>query len=340
MRFSQLKTAWKKLTSENSNISPFHEYEFAEKLLNSYRIPQFRKHIPVWLEKPVFYAFYENGEIILIAPLTRVLSKEDVYYKSFGARFRIVYEDFIYADSLEPEKLASCLALLKQTLGTVRLYFQMPDTKLYDVLAEAGKQIDSEIMCRIDLPETYDGYFHSLGKGMRQNIRTIMNRLEKDACQTSFSVYYGNEMPDEEYEKFLSLYEQSWYRKNGRSRYRIKNAFNSYVIKYRHPYAATLNSIPSSFCICYRINGEIAAAEGGYADPLGRYIVVHRTAYDPRFQRYDPGHMMHFELIRYMIEKTDIRVLDLSKGDEPYKFQLGAKIYYQCGFEIRKEADR
>lgn len=336
MRLSRLETAWRKLTSENSNISPFHEYEFAEKLLKSYRVPQFWKHIPVLLEKPVFYAFYENDKIILIAPLTRRLSRKGTFYNSFGSRFRIVYEDFIYADSLETEKLELCLDLLRQRLGTIRLYFQMPGTKLYEVLVKTGKQINSEIMCKIDLPEKYDDYYNSLGKHMRQNIRTNTNRLKKDACQTSFSVYYGNEMPDEEYKEFLSLYEQSWYRKNYRSRYQIKNAFNSCDIKYWHPYATTLNSIPSSFLACYRINGEIAAADGGYVDPCQKYIVVHRIAHNIKFQEYDPGHMLHLELVRYMIEKSSIRVFDLSKGDEPYKYQLGAESFYQYGFEISK----
>ncbi len=340
MQLSQLEKAWRKLTSENTNISPFHEYEFAEKLLKAYHIPQSWKHIPVWIEKPVFYAFYEDGEIILIAPLTRRLSRKGTFYNSFGARFRIVYEDFIYADSLETEKLEYCLNVLKNSLGTIRLYFQMPGTKLYDVLVKVGKQINSEIMCKIDLPETYDEYYCSLGKNIRQNIRKNTNRLEKDDCQTSFSVYYGNKMPDEEYKEFLSLYEQSWYRKNSRSRYRMKNAFNSYVVKYCHPYATTLNSIPSSFLACYRINGELAAADGGYVDSLKRYIVVHRIARNIKYQKYIPGHMLHLELIRYMIEKTNIRVFDLSKGDEPYKYQLGAESFYQYGFEISKGEQR
>lgn len=337
MRLSQLETAWRELSSENSNISPFHEYEFAEKLMKSYRIPQFWKHIPIWIEKTVFFAFYEDGKIILIAPLTRRLSRKGTFYNSFGARFRIVYEDFIYADSLETEKLEYCLNLLTQKLGTIRLYFQMPGSKLYNVLQKTGKQINSEIMCKIVLPETYDDYYHSLGKNLHKNIRKNINRLKKDACQTSFSVYYGNEMPDEEYKEFISLYEKSWFRKNSRSRYRIKNFFNSYVVKYCHPYATTLNSIPSGFLACYRINGEIAAADGGYVDPQKKYIVVHRITRNIKYQKYIPGHMLHLEIIRYMIEKTDIRVFDLSKGDEPYKFQLGAESFYQYGFEIRKK---
>lgn len=334
MQLPQLEKSWRKLTSGNTNISPFHEYEFAEKLLKSYRIPQFWKHMPVWIEKPVFYTFYDNGEVILIAPLVRTFSKQGVYYKSFGARFRIVYEDFIYADSLETEKLETCLDLLKQKLGTIRLYFQMPGTKLYNVLVKSGKQINSEIMCKIDLPETYEEYNKALGYRMQRNIRNINNRMQADGCITSLSVYNGNEMPVEEYEQFLSLYEQSLQRKNGSSRFKLKKKINSYIIRSCHPYATTMNTIPSSFCACYRINEEIAAAEGGYVDPCGQYIIVHRVAYNPKFQRYDPGHMMHIELIRYMIEKTNIRVFDLSKGNEPYKYQLGAESFYQYGFEI------
>ena len=62
MRLSRLEKAWRKLTSENTNISPFHEFEFAEKLLKSYRIPQFWRHIPIRIKKPVFYVFYENND--------------------------------------------------------------------------------------------------------------------------------------------------------------------------------------------------------------------------------------------------------------------------------------
>ena len=335
MHFSQLEKDWKKLTSENTNISPFHEYEFAKKLLKSYWIPQFLHYIPVWKEKPVFYAFYENEKVFLIAPLVLTFSRQGIYYKSFGERFRIVYEDFIYSDSLQIEKLEYCLTMLKNKLGTIQLFFQMPGTKLYDVLKKCGKQINSEIMCKIRLPETYEEYYHSLGGKMRSNICNINNRLKNDGCSTSLSVYYGNEMPDEEYKQFLSLYEQSLQRKNGVSRFKLKKDIVSFIIKFCHPYAITMNSIPSSFCACYKINNEIAAAEGGYVDPLGQYLVVHRVAYNPKFQRYDPGHMMHINIIKYLIEETDFLVFDLSKGDEPYKFRLGADSYYQYGFEIK-----
>ncbi len=40
------------------------------------------------------------------------------------------------------------------------------------------------------------------------------------------------------------------------------------------------------------------------------------------------------EAIKYLIKSTDINVLDLSQGDEPYKYNLGATEHFSYRYRL------
>ena len=65
-----------------------------------------------------------------------------------------------------------------------------------------------------------------------------------------------------------------------------------------------------------------AAAVIGYADRSGYYL--YNSAYDPDLRGASPGVVLLSELIRSAIE-SGLEVFDFLKGDETYKFRLGAR---------------
>ncbi len=69
------------------------------------------------------------------------------------------------------------------------------------------------------------------------------------------------------------------------------------------------------------VDGRPAAAAFGFADPQGYYL--YNSAYDPAFAEAGPG----FVLLAAMIERSILDGLarfDFLKGDERYKYRLGA----------------
>ena len=64
-------------------------------------------------------------------------------------------------------------------------------------------------------------------------------------------------------------------------------------------------------------------------------IVFPYVAIDSTFATYSPGKLMIGESIKYLQKNTTIRGLDLSRGDERYKVEMGGVRHYNYRFEIQ-----
>ncbi len=72
----------------------------------------------------------------------------------------------------------------------------------------------------------------------------------------------------------------------------------------------------------------------GYINNGHSAVVFPRLAIDSDFSDYRPGYLLITETIRYMIENTDIRNMDLSRGDEKYKYDLGGVEHYNYFYDL------
>ena len=72
----------------------------------------------------------------------------------------------------------------------------------------------------------------------------------------------------------------------------------------------------------YADGSSLAAAAIGYSDGTGYYL--YNSAFDPAFRHASPGVVLLSSLIQAAIE-AGLEVFDFLKGDETYKFRLGAR---------------
>ena len=89
---------------------------------------------------------------------------------------------------------------------------------------------------------------------------------------------------------------------------------------------------PNAMTFVLYINGSMAAFMSGLSDS-GR-LIIPRLSIDESFRRYSPGMLLVTEAIKYLIKSTDINVLDLSQGDEPYKYNLGATEHFSYRYRL------
>ena len=66
----------------------------------------------------------------------------------------------------------------------------------------------------------------------------------------------------------------------------------------------------------------------------GKAIVVPRHAINDDYNLYCVGALLITETIKYCINETAIRNLDLSRGDEKYKYTLGGQSHYNHSYRI------
>lgn len=81
------------------------------------------------------------------------------------------------------------------------------------------------------------------------------------------------------------------------------------------------------YTFCLYINENPAAFMSGFVTNFNE-IVFPIVAMNSSFREYVPGKLMINESIKYLQKKESIRVLDLSRGDERYKFEMGGSKHY------------
>lgn len=328
--FFSLKDIWKILYSDNAVATPFASYEYARILNRAYAFDLYYGGVPC------FFVFYKNGIPIMIAPLVRHLTRGGFKYIGFGSRFGVVSEDFIYGDSLPEDDMEACLRLLLSKVEHICFRYLSDSSLLYRVLREkfSSSESGNQINVMLKLPATYEEYIASLSKKMHKNIRMIYNRMKTDNCDFRFEVFRGVEMPESVYKQFLRLYSKSYNLKNSSRNWWRKKSYPIRV-KYLHPHAMAINRIDSSMCGVLFINGEVAAAMGGYLQKNNEYYLIPRITYDKKYSRYSPGVILLLETIKYLISNK-IPIFDWSRGDEEYKLWLGGQVYYQYAFDATK----
>ena len=66
-------------------------------------------------------------------------------------------------------------------------------------------------------------------------------------------------------------------------------------------------------------------------------IQIPRLAIDSEYSFYSPGYLMVCETLKWLMINSDIQTLDLMRGGEKYKLDLGGQKYitYKCDVLIK-----
>lgn len=106
----------------------------------------------------------------------------------------------------------------------------------------------------------------------------------------------------------------------------------------KHRYFSALvwamKMLDSHYTFCFFLNNKLAAFMTGFATNYNE-IVFPYVAIDSAFAPYAPGKLMISESIKYLQTHTSIRGIDLSRGDERYKLEMGGVRHYNYKFDIQ-----
>ena len=89
----------------------------------------------------------------------------------------------------------------------------------------------------------------------------------------------------------------------------------------------SLRHMHSSMSVMLFIDNELAAFMSGLKSPGESDYIIPRLSINGKYSFYSPGMLLVNETVRYLIEKTSNRNLDLSLGTENYKTQMGGVIF-------------
>lgn len=267
--------------------------------------------------------FSDQGVIQAIIPVLRHKKTNGDFYEIFGNANGFNECGILYRDS---KVLKQCITQLKEAgmnLRFIKIDERSPISEFKTVNSKTTNNV--EIHFKVD----FDIYFKSLSSSVRQNIRTAYNRLNKDGLTYSLEVF----QPKDGCNRFPTKEIIDLYCRRHSERYGVETSFLKKWFLRNQSFATRLYKYAdNALTTLLRIDGKPAAFLSGlYSKDR---LIVPRLSIDSMFNRYSPGMILVCEAIKYMIGNTSIKILDLSQGEEEYKYKLGGIRHCSYSFEI------
>lgn len=283
--------------------------------------------------QPIFYFFKddETDKRECIVPVL-VNKKEKVLanYSQFGP---IDYYDIIYSSDNDTF-LGDCLNLLfKEYSGYVLNFENVPeDSILCKLLEGCEKKIAPCVRIEIQTLD-YNDYYQALSKHQRQNLRTAYNKLQKESKTFSVVKYDSeNRIPRNVHKKCMKLYEERCVMKNGGYR-RVgffsklaavkdsrTNLVNILMLRDNNAvFVLYIDNAPAAYMVCFY-------------DEHRPVVYVPRLVANVEYLKYDPGLLLLNETIKSLLAE-EIMIVDLTRGDEPYKKAMGGTVVNNYVFQ-------
>lgn len=186
-------------------------------------------------------------------------------------------------------------------------------------------------MCvKIPFPDDYPEYEKGFNSHARNNLHRAYKKVRSNELDMSLQVIKGPFTDKALLSDAMKIYTK---RESERKNRRID--FIPYI---KHRYFSALlwamETLASHYTFCFFLNNKLVAFMTGFVTNYNE-IVFPYLAIDSTFASYAPGKLMIAESIKYLQEHSAIRVLDLSRGDEKYKFEVGGVRHYNYRFEIQ-----
>lgn len=322
--FKDLEHPWKRLYRSNKYLSPYASFEYNEIFIRNYRFGVKRA-----LLRTRFYELSDDhGHSVMIIPLYGIGKR----FYIFGDLAATGYLDFIYDDHCTCEVFTEGFALLGQKLpGCTLIINELNEKSLLDNYLSSQYQCLGTNPCvNIAFGSDYDTYFKSLAKGVRQNIRTSRNRLEREILPWRVDVLMDEPLSLGMKRDILRVYN-----KRTKTRYGINvNLLRKILRQVKNPITISTACMPDNFNAVLRIRDKVVAFLSGYVSNDGSTVIVPRHAIDADYSCYGIGTLLISETIRWLASNTGIRNLDLSRGAEKYKFALGGTGHNNHSYEI------
>ncbi len=274
-------------------------------------------------------AVRQEEKIIGIAPLLMKEGKAAI----IGSADVCDYLDFAIVPERERDFFSVLLDDLKQKginhldLGPLR-----PDSAVLTDLVAIAQDREYEVLCQeegvsleLDLPATWDEYLATLVKKQRHEVRRKLRRLWEAGSVDYHCFEIGQEVGDS-IDTFLKLFSLS---REGKAKFmttRMESFFRSLaramaeigLLKFG---VLELDALPVAMIMGFDYDNS---------------MYIYNSAYDPQHNSLSIGLLCKVLCIKESIREGKKR-FDLLKGDESYKYQLGAREVplYRCQITIK-----
>ena len=282
---------------------------------------------PVWLRawlaefgggcEPVFLTCSGDAPLA-VAPMMR----DDERLSFIGDPSICDFMDFVIDESAADAAYASLWSELCaeewSELDLWGLVESSPTRRIVrDLALGAGYAVGEEpeaVSPRIALPATWDEYLGSLGKKDRHELRRKMRRLEDSASRVELVVHHTQASVNAAIDGFLRLHTISRQDKADFMSGSMPLFFRRMASAMAHEGLVRLFMLS--------LDGKCVASV--FCFDAGSCLYMYNSGYDPEYASLSVGLLSKALVVRWAIEDGK-QSLDFLRGNEPYKYDLGAR---------------
>lgn len=203
-------------------------------------------------------------------------------------------------------------------------------TKFASFLRESEANLfKTNVAVQVEKMNTIEEYEKSLSKHVRQNLRTAKNRMQKASIRYELKII-GMTNDEDLIKKLIDIHVQRMTEKNTVS-YDLVHLLSSYIrVKYRkrqeynnNIVVESIKKMKESCIIIVYLDDDIAGYLYGLRD--GNTIRIMQNCVKNEYKFYSPMFRGAYDFILGMYSDDTIRIVDFTRGDEQYKYNLGGK---------------
>lgn len=276
----------------------------------------------------VFYVVSDESDVLIIAPV--FIKKKIVTVAGTDEFFD--YVDLFYRMDVGKKHLRCAFDSLmgffrSNGISVVRWNFIPEESISRDFLLDL--QCEIKQTNNIEIPFLkYEDYLLMLSKSTKQNLRTAENRLRRENKSFKLLSSLSDYFSDEILQQCIDIYCARQREKYG------KGLLNQLMIK-TFNYSTEMLRKRMGFILALTIDGNVAAFMFGYINNTRKSYEVPKLAISKEYAFYSPGMILINKTIQLFADKTDIRILDLCRGTEQYKINMGGKVYHTYNYTIK-----
>lgn len=317
----RIEEEWRKL-EKGSEMTYFQRYDWYKMLI------PFTPSVKFYTDS--FYAVVrKDGKAVLIAPLWVLthnylfVNKRGIYL--IGRRGCTDYMNFIY-ETFDPDSISFLLTQLAKKYGQNTLTIEgiKEDTNTFQYLKtqHCAITVSSEVCVSLSIPDRIEDYQKMLSKSSRQNIRTAVNRSEKDGLR--FDYYFDDISISKSRCSDIRTKRLAKKANNGSGTIlsRLKSAIYR-SLEVRFPICLPHESDIQSHYLSAYLNDELQMYFCYGMDQTAKRLVVMTAGLDDKYARYSLGMVAWYNYILQLINDKQITEIDFLRGGERYKYALG-----------------
>lgn len=323
---------WKRI-EKGGDMTIFQSYDWNQLLFEEEK----KRKLSFFFVDIIVLTVVVDRRIVGILPL--IFQKHGNKTKWFGRKKGLYvlghgswsdYLNVVYSEDFKKEYFKNIMEYIKNTYDGYTFYITdvREHTKFADYLKESfGKATESEVAVQVEKTQSQEDYEKSLSKHTRQNLRTAKNRMDKAGINYEVKVLG---MIDDQalIDKLIEVHTARMAEKNMnatdlvhrissyiRILYRQKQEHNNNVI------AESMKRMEESCLVIVCLNDNIAGYLYGLRD--GNVIRIMQNCVLDEYKFYSPLFRGAYDFIRMQYDEDNVAVVDFTRGNEQYKYNLG-----------------